>query len=176
MKSLQSLVVLSMTILMLSCTEQTSTLTTEPSQTEAKPAPQAEAKPKTKRPDDAVQFNGHWYKIYKGQLSWHEKKKKCEELGGYLACIETEAEQKFIAKLANDEYLSLGATDEAEEGEWKWVNGAPFTYKAWMDGQPNNYGGVENYLATYDYGEWVDVAVEGDDFWMPTGYICEWEE
>ena len=43
-----------------------------------------------------------------------------------------------------------------------------------MEGQPNNYGGDENYLATYDGGEWVDVAVSGDDFWMPTGFICEW--
>jgi hypothetical protein len=44
-----------------------------------------------------------------------------------------------------------------------------------MKGQPNNYGGNEHCLATYDGGEWVDVADDGNGFWMPTGYICEWE-
>ena len=39
----------------------------------------------------------------------------------------------------------------------------------------NDYTGAENYLATYDGGKWVDVDVSGDDFWMPTGYICEWD-
>jgi hypothetical protein len=43
-----------------------------------------------------------------------------------------------------------------------------------MSGQPNNYGGEENFLATYDGGEWVDVADEGSGFWMPKGFICEW--
>ena len=129
----------------------------------------------TTRSADAVLFNGHYYKVFEADLSWHEKKKRCEEMGGYLACIETAEEQKFIAKLANGRYLSLGATDEAREGQWKWVNGAAFKYTAWFADQPNNYGADEHYLATYDDGQWVDVGVEGDDFWMPTGFICEWD-
>jgi hypothetical protein len=43
-----------------------------------------------------------------------------------------------------------------------------------MDGQPNDYGGSEAFLATYDDGEWVDVEGKGEAFWMPTGFICEW--
>jgi hypothetical protein len=43
-----------------------------------------------------------------------------------------------------------------------------------MAGQPNDYGGSEDYLATYDDGEWVDVEHEGRAFWMPTGFLCEW--
>ncbi|MFP4579794.1 MAG: lectin-like protein [Candidatus Sumerlaeia bacterium] len=132
--------------------------------------------PEPKHPEDAIEFNGHWYKVFDSMESWHTKKQLCEAMGGYLCVIETEEEQKFITELADDRYLSLGATDEEEEGTWVWVNGAPFEYTAWMDGQPNNYADEEHYLATYDYGEWVDVAKEGQDFWMPTGYICEWEE
>jgi len=97
-------------------------------------------------------------------------------MGGYLACIETGKEQEFIAKLADGRYLSLGATDEKQEDTWCWVNGVKWDYTCWMGGQPNNYGGEEHYLATYDGGEWVDVAEEGQDFWMPTGFICEWEQ
>jgi hypothetical protein len=133
-------------------------------------------------PDDgpnlvgAVEFNGHWYAVIESEgTSWAEKRQICESLGGYLCCIETAEEQEFIAALADCRYLSLGATDEEEEGEWQWINGAPFEFAAWLDEQPNNYGGDEHYLATYEDGLWVDVAAEGYDFWMPTGFICEWE-
>lgn len=124
---------------------------------------------------DAVAFAGHHYKAFEHDGSWHAARDKCVALGGHLACIETETEQAFIAKLADGRYLSLGATDEAQEDKWVWVNGARFDYTCWLDGQPNNYGGEENYLATYDGGQWVDVAAEGNAFWMPTGYICEWD-
>jgi hypothetical protein len=127
-------------------------------------------------PPDATEFAGHWYKVFDGEdLTWAQKRDKCREQGGYLCCIESEAEQAFVARLADGRYLSLGATDEAREDAWQWVNGAAWKYECWMGGQPNNYGGDEHYLATYDGGDWVDVAAEGGGFWMPTGYICEWE-
>lgn len=127
-------------------------------------------------PPDATPFNGHWYKVFDEKIPWEEARARCVKMGGYLACIETEAEQKFIARFADGRYLFLGASDEKKEDEWIWVNGCPFTYTCWMGGQPNNYGGSENYLATYDGGEWVDVDSEGSGFWMPTGFICEWEK
>jgi len=127
-------------------------------------------------PVDAVAFGGHWYKVFDETMSWHEAKKRCEAMGGGLVCIETPAEQTYLAKLAAGRYLCLGATDEVKEGEWVWINGAPFTYTCWMESQPNNYGGSENFLATYDGGDWVDVDDEGSGFWMPTGFICEWEK
>lgn len=130
----------------------------------------------SKRPADATSFNGHWYMAYDNKISWHDAKKACEGLGGYLVCIETDKEQEFIAKLADGRYLYLGATDETKEDTWIWLNGSAWEFTSWMEGQPNNYGGDEHYLATYDGGAWVDVAAEGSGFWMPTGYICEWDK
>lgn len=95
-------------------------------------------------------------------------------MGGYLACVGGEREQKFIAKLAANKYYYLGATDEKKEGVFVWIDGSPFEYTAWFEGQPNNYGGDEHYLATYNDGKWVDVADKGEGFWMPIGFICEW--
>jgi hypothetical protein len=134
------------------------------------------AGPAPRPPDDAVRFEGHRYKVFEEDLSWHEAKVACEARGGLLACIESAAEQAFIAELCDGRYLYLGATDEGEEGTWVWVNGSPWDFTAWLRGQPNNYFGTEHYLATYDEGKWVDVAAEGKGFWMPTGYICEWED
>jgi hypothetical protein len=147
-----------------------------PPEAPAAPPPAAAAPQKPGRPADAVAFGGHWYKVFEADCSWHEKKARCEAMGGYLACIETEKEQAFIAELADGQYLSLGATDEKEEDTWTWINGAEFVPFGWMGGQPNNYGDDEHYLATYDGGEWVDVSVEGQAFWMPTGFICEWDK
>jgi hypothetical protein len=126
-------------------------------------------------PPEAVEFGGHRYMAYEEDVTWHEAKRRCEEMGGHLACIESPAEQGFVARLADGRYLYLGATDEDEEGTWRWINGHPWGFTYWMDGQPNNWGGDENYLATYDNAEWVDVAAEGEGFWMPFGFICEWE-
>ncbi len=126
-------------------------------------------------PADAVAFGGHRYKVFEHDGTWHEAKARCEAMGGHLACIESESEQRFVADLAEGRYLSLGATDADAEDHWVWVNGSPFVFTCWLDGQPNNYGGDENYLATYDGGDWVDVAAEGHGFWMPTGFLCEWE-
>ncbi len=138
-------------------------------------APASLASPAAGRPADAKSFGGHWYKAFDKKVTWQQARRLCEQMGGYLACIDSPDEQEFIAALADGRYLYLGGTDEDNEGLWAWINDDDFIYTCWMSGQPNNYGGDENYLATYDKGEWVDVAAEGDGFWMPTGYICEWD-
>ena len=126
-------------------------------------------------PADANAFGGHHYKVYEEDVSWHEARAKCEKMGGYLACVESAEEQQFIADLADGRYLFLGATDEEEEGEWKWVNGSPFSYTDWLEGQPNNSFGSEHYLSTFEGGGWNDATVSGREWWSPSGYICEWD-
>jgi hypothetical protein len=127
-------------------------------------------------PEDAAGFEGHHYLIFDEveDLTWAKGKQKCESLGATLAVITTKEEAEFIAQLIDGRYLFLGATDAAEEGTWEWVDGSAWGFTSWMSGQPNDYGGSEDYLATYDDGEWVDVEEEGAGFWMPTGYLCEW--
>jgi len=127
--------------------------------------------------EDAVEFGGHHYRLVDDveDLSWTSAKKACEADGAYLTTVTGEDEAAFIAGLCDDRYMYLGASDHEEEGVWKWVDGSPWEFTHWMPGQPNDYSGSEDYLATYDGGEWVDVDRSGGDFWMPTGYICEWD-
>jgi hypothetical protein len=128
-------------------------------------------------PDDAVTFGGHHYRLVDEveELSWDGARSSCEEQGGHLAVVTGAEEAAFIAELCNGRYMFLGASDAEEEGSWRWVDGSPWEYTNWMKGQPNDYTGSEDYLATYDGGAWVDVDGAGDGFWMPTGYICEWD-
>ncbi len=128
-------------------------------------------------PEGAVEHAGHHYKLFDDveDLSWNRGKAHCAEMGGHLAVVTSSEEAAFVATLCDGAYAFLGASDDAEEGTWVWVDGTPWEFTWWMDGQPNNYGGVEDYLATYKKGRWVDVEASGEDFWMPTGYVCEWD-
>ncbi len=123
-----------------------------------------------------VTHGEHEYQLFDDveDLSWDSGRQACQAAGGDLVVINDQAEADFIAALSDDRYMFLGATDRDEEGSWKWVDGTPWGFTNWLQGQPNDYGGTEDFLATYDGGEWVDVEGSGDDFWMPTGYICEW--
>ena len=60
--------------------------------------------------------NGHKYKVFKEKVTWHEAKKRCEDMGGYLATMTTKGENKFVAKLTGNDQTWLGATDEKKEG------------------------------------------------------------
>jgi len=136
----------------------------------------AGVEPAGEAPGEAVEFDGHAYLLVDEveDLSWEGARRQCESWGGHLAVVTSEEEFTFIADLCDGRYMYLGGTDSAEEGTWAWIDGSPWEFTRWMDGQPNDYGGSEDYLATYDDGEWVDVEGSGKAFWMPTGFICEW--
>ena len=128
-------------------------------------------------PEDAVEFNSHHYRLVDEveNVSWTSARQACEADGAHLAVVTSIEEAGFIATLCDERYMYLGGSDQTEEGLWAWVDGTPWEFTHWMTGQPNDYSGSEDYLATYDGGEWVDVDHSGEDFWMPTGYICEWD-
>jgi tetratricopeptide (TPR) repeat protein len=85
----------------------------------------------------------------------------------------------------------LGATDEAEEGRWRWVSGEPFTYTNWATGQPDNVGRGEHYVVMgnsasiwtgktfrrYGYrSSWNDQSAKGDLGGAPIVVpLCEWD-
>ncbi|RBP47541.1 lectin-like protein [Roseimicrobium gellanilyticum] len=122
-------------------------------------------------PEDAVYFNGKWYKAYVDGSGWKASQGKCQRLGGQLAIIPNQETQAFLKKLANGRKLMIGASKERSE-VWKWIDGSAMTFQAWDRGQPNDVKGNENYVALGPKGGWVDVADSTD--WTQ-GYICEWK-
>ncbi|XP_077966861.1 uncharacterized protein LOC144420899 [Styela clava] len=51
----------------------------------------------------------------------------------------------------------IGATDEASEGQWKWIDGSSASITSWNSGEPNG-GRRENYLAIGRNGKLSDNA------------------
>lgn len=141
-------------------------------------------------PSEVLEANGHVYWLFEDYFSYPSAKAYCEALGGHLATVTDEAEQQLLAgsrTLSETERVGfyLGASDEEEEGVWKWVTSEPFEYSNWYSGQPDNAWDnhwieglkrYESYLmiynSTYAFG-WNDA--------MPNlksrnlGFICEFD-
>jgi hypothetical protein len=112
---------------------------------------------------NSIVFDGHYYSIYtfNGDYDWNSAKTFCEKLGGHLATITSVEENKAVLDLllkANKDAW-IGATDKNEEGNWKWVNGEPFSYSNWAASQPDNYNGEQHYSVMWKDGTWDDGAL-----------------
>ena len=143
---------------------------------------------------ETYNFNGHTYQVInEGFLTWQAAEVKCEELGGHLATITSQAEYDFILSLVppvtdvNFPSYWLGAT--RSNGKWAWITGEDFLFTAWHPSYPDSDG---DYLmlvkALYDvyelYGHWgwANVTTNSVENTYSTdgevigGYIiCEWD-
>jgi len=135
--------------------------------------------------------NGHYYKLVSGNVSWSDAVAgaAAQAPGAYLLTLTSAAEQTFV--LSNFSYSQtgqmfwLGGSDSAVEGTFKWVTGpeAGSTisgYTPWNSGEPNNWGGNEDYIALnraagagYNTPLWNDAGatISSND---NKGYIVEW--
>lgn len=115
-------------------------------------------------------YTGHWYQLFEGGY-WHEAKYHCSYRGGHLVTIGSPEENALIHDFYagfNDGHI--GATDEVEEGVWRWVTGEPLstTYTNWRQDEPNNVDN-EDYCVM-EQGLWNDVKDGGRPF------VCEFTQ
>lgn len=101
----------------------------------------------------------------------------CRLYGGYMVEINNKAEYDFVAdmvqKKAMGDSVALGASDEAHEGSWMFMqSGSAMNTLVWQAGQPDGQG-IENCL--YLTGNSTDTGMY-DDVCMGQGmdrFICE---
>jgi hypothetical protein len=107
-------------------------------------------------------FNGHQYYTSNNSMSWQQARIACQNAGGHLVTIGSEAENNFIAQ-SSGTYRWIGITDENTEGQWAWVTNEPVTYTRWASGEPNNANGNEDYAVTNwnANGNWNDLDGAG---------------
>ncbi|WP_434479227.1 lectin-like protein [Gemmatimonas sp.] len=125
--------------------------------------------------------NGHYYQFVNTNVDWNgafAAANASSYLGmqGYLATITSAGENTFIAGLITRS-VWLGGSDDVIEGTWTWRNGPEagqaFTYTNWDLGEPNNFGGGEDYIEMPLHGKWNDVGGP----WFPNfvnGYVIEY--
>ena len=111
--------------------------------------------------------NGHAYYLL-SPTNWHAAEAIAVNLGGHLATINDVDENTWVydtfASYGGDDYrLWIGYTDEANEGQWRWLNGWRGTYSNWYPGEPNNWENSEHYAWIWNPGSgaggtWADAG------------------
>ena len=97
-------------------------------------------------------------------FTWLDAVAYAPRLGGYLATIDSQAEQDFVAALAASSLPGgsaawIGLNDRKTEGAFEWVEGSPASYSNWFSGEPNNSGDedcVELWVGSNAGGKWND--------------------
>ena len=112
---------------------------------------------------DALIYNPatkHYYGLTPNPGIWTDAQTQAQAMGGNLATVNNQAENDWLVNnLVNnlgDPYAWIGLyqTDKSSEpgGNWAWVNGEPLDYTNWSPGEPNNFGGNEDWgRSFYNY-------------------------
>ena len=129
-----------------------------------------------KIPREAVKFGGHHYLLVNEPSTWHVALRKCEQRGGHIATAADADEEAFLLGLCKEanQALWLGASDEENEGDWRWIDGTPLKSQN-TEFDNNRIGldvGIEHHLFYWPQkGRFAD-AVAAVRF----PFLCEWDE
>ncbi len=138
---------------------------------------------------------GSFYQYVSSSVSWTAARSAANSatlngMQGYLATVTSSDEFDFIKSKTGGSQAWLGGTDQAVEGEWRWIDdpGVPADesgvmfwlglsggsaqngmYTAWNTGEPNN-SGDEDALQITGIGNWNDLPTTG--YTLP--YVIEY--
>ena len=97
-----------------------------------------------------------------GPATWEVAQKACLRDGGELARLDTEAENSALfvalgAKLTVPN-MWIGLSDEANEGQFRWITGDPLEVPLWRSGEPNDSSGEDCAEWGTSDGRWNDLS------------------
>jgi len=133
--------------------------------------------------------NGHFYeRIISVGISWSAAKATAESMShmghaGHLVTLTSAAENSWVytnLPTSLNRFWLGGFQDknsptylEPSKG-WTWVTGERWVFTAWFPGEPNNFGGIEDFLA-FDHNQpaWNDIL---DNWTISGGFIVEYED
>ena len=106
------------------------------------------------------------YQLSNVKGSWNKSRKFCVSHGADLVVVDSKEEMDYINRWLGG-HIWLGATDEASEGSWRWVDGTVLSAAnpSWSGGKPD--GGKEKNCLRRDWGQqpnikWTDESCEDD--------------
>jgi hypothetical protein len=116
-------------------------------------------------------FGNSTYYLSNFQKNWSDAQTICAGQNGYLASINTAAENAFLAgAIGNQEAVLIGLNDKDTEGVFRWADGSPQNYTNWETGQPDNSTSLgEDYAVLHGWSkQWNDY-----NFWTAKRFLLE---
>lgn len=123
-------------------------------------------------------YGGHTYFMSNSMAFPEDAHAAAVSLGGHLATISDVAENTFISNMS-PQYMWIGHTDRAVEGQWKWITSESVSYTNWAPGEPNNAGNEDWAVINWGSSMWNDwyftaqayYVVEFDGGTLPTALV-----
>jgi hypothetical protein len=105
--------------------------------------------------------NGHTYHLLEPS-TWTAAEAEAISLGGHLVTVNDAVEDAWLDGEFGGGSLFIGLNDVVEEGTFVWSSGETIVYTNWQPGEPNNAGGIENFVSK-EYccghtGDWNDAS------------------
>jgi len=125
--------------------------------------------------------NNHTYHLLSAS-SWSDAASVARSLGGFLVTVDDAEEDQwlfdtFAVDNGTTRHLWIGLSDHQNEGDFRWHDGTPFTYRNWGDGQPGD-GDDEDYvhitgtnMGSIEPASWNDL--EDDPQYFPVYGVVE---
>ena len=114
--------------------------------------------------------------------SWSDAASVARSLGGFLVTVDDAEEDQwlfdtFAVDNGTTRHLWIGLSDHQNEGDFRWHDGTPFTYRNWGEGQPGD-GDDEDYvhitgtnMGSIEPASWNDL--EDDPQYFPVYGVVE---
>ena len=123
------------------------------------------------KPKNVVKFGGHEYALIEDKATWHVAKRMCEEMGGHLAIINTPQESQFLISICGKHDAWVGASDEASEYQWTWIDGAKCSDAIKATWRLTDETGEQHNLLWFTPDQQWAAGRGG----ARVAYLCEWE-
>ncbi|MFK8184701.1 MAG: lectin-like protein [Phormidesmis sp.] len=95
-----------------------------------------------------VQRKDKYYLLTQETTSWEAAQAQAKQVGGNLVTINDAAEDVWLQRtFGAAEMFWMGLSDRAQEGVFTWASGETTDYLNWAYGEPNDYGGTQDYGA-----------------------------
>lgn len=134
--------------------------------------------------------NSHYYDLVAppAGITWTDARSAAANttflgITGHLVTFSSAAEYDFVTTIFHRDWTWIGLSDEAQEGNFQWVTGEPVTFTRWIPGEPNDAGGIEDYVfyqgssglggafGWNDFPDWPNVFTAA----LPIGYVVEFD-
>jgi hypothetical protein len=131
----------------------------------------------SRRPSDAVAFHGKHYRFFPEELSWHQAKLRCEELGGRLAVVPDQEVNDFLMMLVADvPAKSAWIGMSCEKGDWAWADGSAAGFVNFEEAPRVDKERAYVVLRVESRGKWSVLPNRPPSSSELPGFICQWDE